>query len=152
MRRGLAAFFVLLGAGALVLPVLAAVKPHRPPNVNYALFCMGCHTHEGEGSLLGRIPQLKDAVGHFARLPEGRRYVANVPGVVNAELGPEDTATLLNWMMTTYGGVSRPEAFEPFTGREVEGHWTNAPADIFALRSKARALLAAQGHAVVPYP
>ena len=150
-RRGIAG----LAAGfAALLPVLAlaAVQPHRPPNVNYALFCMGCHTPEGEGSVLGRIPQLKGSVGHFTRLPEGRRYVANIPGVINAELGPEDTAALLNWVVTTYGGASRPEAFEPFTGEEVKRHWSNAPGDIFALRAKARALLAAQGHAIDPYP
>lgn len=139
-------------AGLLPPLALAAVKPHRPPNVNYALFCMGCHTPEGEGSVLGRIPQLKGSVGHFARLPEGRRYVANIPGVINAELGPEDTAALLNWVVTTYGGASRPETFEPFTGEEVKDLWSSAPGDIFALRAKARALLAAEGHAVDPYP
>lgn len=149
--RGMA---VLVAGLACLLPVLAvaAVKPHRPPNVNYALFCMGCHTPEGEGSALGRIPQLKDMVGHFARLPEGRRYVANIPGVINAELGPDDTAALLNWVVTTYGGASRPEAFAPFTGEEMKGLWSESPADIFALRAKARALLAAEGHAIDPYP
>jgi hypothetical protein len=142
-----------LVAGMLISSLaLAASRPHRPANVNYALFCLGCHTSEGEGSPIGRIPVLKDAVGHFARLPEGRRYVVNVPGVVNSDLNPEDTAALLNWMIETYAGMSRPEPFAPFTAEEVRRWREETPDDVMALRAKARALLAEQGIKVDPYP
>lgn len=151
-RRGLAAACLLLGLAVGSAAAFAAGKPHRPPNVNYALYCLGCHTSQGEGSPIGRIPVLKDAVGHFARLPEGRRYVVNVPGVVNSDLGPEDTAALLNWVVEIYAGASRPEPFARFTAEEVGSWRKQAPDDVMALRARARALLADQGYEVDPYP
>ncbi len=143
---------VCVAVVCLALPALAAQRPHRPPNVNYALYCLGCHTSEGEASPLGRIPVLKDAVGHFTRLPEGRRYVVNVPGVVNSDLNPEDTAALLNWLVKYYAGASKPESFTPFTAAEVETLRKPPPDDVMALRAKARALLSEQGFEVDPYP
>lgn len=139
---------------AALIPAVAsaAARPERPPHVNYALYCLGCHTTEGEASALGRIPALQDVVGHFLRVAEGRRYVVNVPGVVNSDLSPGDTAALLNWTVETYAGASLPRPFQPFTAEEVARLREDPPDDVMALRALARALLAEEGYAVDPYP
>jgi hypothetical protein len=128
-----------------------AVHAAEPP-YNYALRCLGCHTSEGVSPPLGRIPPLKDVVGHFARLPEARRYLVNVPGIVNASLSPAETAALLNWTITTYAGASLPETFEPFTAEEVVKWRGLAPDDVLQLRAEVRRLLDQQGYSLKAYP
>lgn len=59
-----------LGASAMAALLLAAtagsaLAERRSPNFNYALHCLGCHTYEGISPPRGRIPALKDVVGHF---------------------------------------------------------------------------------------
>ena len=140
----------LLAAAALL--GASAPASARGPDVNYMLHCSGCHTAEGVSPPLGRIPPLKDAVGHLALLPEGRRYIANVPGIRNSGLGPEDTAALLNWIVATYAGPSRPAGFTPFTGDELIAWRKDPPDDVMILRARVRDLLAARGISLEPYP
>jgi hypothetical protein len=139
---------------AAAVAALLAVAPAaaRAPNVNYALKCQGCHMYEGVSPEAGRIPPLKDTVGHLARLPESRRYLVNVPGIHNSGLDETETAELLNWVIATYAGRSLPASFEPFTAAEISRWRAEAPDDVMALRAKVRELLGAQGHAIVPYP
>lgn len=142
------------GTALLAIAVLAATvaAEARGPNVNYALHCLGCHTAEGVSPPLGRIPPLKDSVGYLTLLPEGRRYVANVPGVINSGLGPQDTAALLNWVVDIYAGTSRPVDFKPFTGAELVSWRKDPPDDVMALRAIVRDLLAKQGISLERYP
>ena len=148
MARTLAA---IITAGTLVLSAIVPAAA-RGPDVNYALFCLGCHTSKGVSAPLGRIPPLKGAVGHLALLPEGRRYIVNVPGVLNSGLGAEDTAALLNWMVATYGEASTPADFAPFTAAEVARWRAAAPDDVMVLRAEVRARLAERGISLDPYP
>ena len=148
MARGHAAI-IMAGMIAVSATIPAAA---RGPDVNYALFCLGCHTGKGVSAPLGRIPPLKGAVGHLALLPEGRRYIVNVPGVLNSGLGAGDTAALLNWMVATYGEASTPADFAPFTGAEVARWRAAAPDDVMVLRAEVRDLLAARGISLDPYP
>ena len=143
----------IAGLAALLvgLPALAGAPP-RQPNVNYALHCLGCHTHEGVSPERGRIPPLKGMVGHFSRIAEGRRYIVNVPGVANAGLGPAETAALLNWTIETYGGESIPADFEPFDEAEVDALRSDPPDDILRLREEVRALLQRRGYDLGTYP
>jgi mono/diheme cytochrome c family protein len=137
-----AAFAVLLAAPAAALEA----------NVNYALKCMGCHTPDGFSPERGRIPPLLDVVGYFTILPEGRRYVANVPGVVNSALSNEETAALLNWMVVTYARASMPETFEPFDAAEIAALRAEKVDDPMRLRAEVKALLAARGISLAAYP
>ena len=122
------------------------------PAYNYLLRCVGCHTSAGVSPPLGRIPTLKDVVGHFAQIPEGRRYLANVPGIVSAQLSPAETAALLNWVIETYGGASLPEDFRPFTAQDILALRTDAPHDVMRLRESVRGLLSERGYRIDPYP
>jgi len=83
------------------------------------LHCMGCHGADGRGTTNGEVPPLRDAVGSFARLPAGRRFLVQVPGVANAALEPASLAELLNWMLYEYSAAELPADFKPFTGAEV---------------------------------
>jgi cytochrome c553 len=136
----------------LVVGAAGAIAAGRSPNFNYALHCQGCHTYEGLSVERSRIPVLKDAVGHFTRIAQGRRYLVNVPGIVNSGLSAEDTAAILNWIVEIYGGASRPSAFRPFDAREVAELRGQRPDDVLKLRAEVQALLSSQGYEVGVYP
>jgi cytochrome c553 len=146
-----------LGASALAVVVLAAtagsaLTERRSPNYNFALHCLGCHTFEGVSAERGRIPALKDVVGHFTRIVEGRRYLVNVPGIVNSGLSAEDTAAILNWMIDIYGGASRPSDFRRFDAGEVARLRAQRPDDVMKLRGDVRSLLSKRGFEIGAYP
>jgi hypothetical protein len=146
-----------LGASAMAAVLLAAtagsaLAERRSPNFNYALHCLGCHTYEGISPPRGRIPALKDVVGHFTRIAEGRRYLVNVPGIVNSGLSVEETAAILNWMVETYGGASRPGDFRRFDAREVAELRARRPHDVMKLRAEVQLLLSKQGFEIGVYP
>lgn len=85
----------------------------------YILRCAGCHGMEGAGSLTGGIPDFRGYVAAFAALPAGRRYVVQVPGVVASGLDHEQTAQVMNYVMTRWGGSSLPQNFQAFTAGEI---------------------------------
>ncbi len=144
MRRGVMILFAL--------GLSAAAAQAAEPNYNYALRCTGCHTAEGVSPPLGRIPPLKDVVGHLVRSDAARLYFANVPGIVNSGLGNDDTAALLNWVVKVYGGKSTPEDWKRFDGAEIKALRKAAPADIMAYRKHIQDELDAAGYSIGSYP
>jgi hypothetical protein len=138
--------------GIFALTLTAAASQAAEPNYNYALHCTGCHTVEGVSPELGRIPPLKGVVGHLVRTKEARLYFANVPGIVNSGLNHDETAALLNWVVTIYGEKSAPEAWTPFDGAEIEALRRKAPSDIMAYRKEVQDQLSADGYSIGTYP
>lgn len=69
---------------------------------DYMLHCSACHTLGGDGT--SEIPTLR-GLGELLESPQGRRYVARVPGVAQAPLDDERLARLLNWMFATFSQV-----------------------------------------------
>lgn len=136
----------------LVMLILPAAARAEQPNYNYALHCTGCHTAEGVSPPLGRVPPLKDVVGHFARTEETRIYIVNVPGIVNSGLNAEDTAALLNWVVEVFGGASTPDTWKHFDATEVAALRAKAPPDIMAYRKEVEDRLNAAGFSVGSYP
>jgi hypothetical protein len=108
---------------ALVLAGLPAVLYAEMPQVqtaraNYLLSCGGCHGLNGvSNSTL--VPDLKDQVGFFLNLPEGRDYVARLPNVAFSMTTDEALTGLLNYVVFTLGGDSVPRGAKPYTVREV---------------------------------
>ena len=112
---------------------------------HYRLYCMGCHRADGKGSPEIGIPGMRDQVGHFLRLPEGRASLSQVPGTLNTPLGNGETAELLNWIMANIGGTSVPADFVPYTAEDVARYRATVPTDIPATRVRLLSELKAMG-------
>ena len=103
--------------------------------VHYMLNCQGCHLHDGAGSRNGEVPEMKDYVGNFLRVPNGREYLVQVPGSANAPLSDSQLANLLNWILLTIGGESTPLDFAPYSEHEVGMLRAASLTDVVALRA-----------------
>src|SRR5229473_7838700 len=109
--------FVLALTG---LPALfrAETAEALKPRANYLLNCGGCHGLNGvSNSRL--VPDLKDQVGFFLNLPEGRGYVVRLPNVAFSMTTDEALTDLMNYVVFTLGGDSVPKGTKPYTTHEV---------------------------------
>ena len=84
---------------------------------NYQMFCQGCHTALGMGG--ESVPRLKDYMGHFLTIPEGREFLVRVPGSALSSLNNEQLAEVLNWMLFSFAGDSMPDDAAPYAAAEV---------------------------------
>ncbi|MEJ1962730.1 MAG: cytochrome c [Gammaproteobacteria bacterium] len=106
------------GVGAAIALAFCTDSFAYEPATNYALHCMGCHTPDGAG-IADRVPSIRDTLLLFARMPEGRRFLVQVPGSAQSTLSDAELAKLLNWMVRTLGASARADSFVAFTEREV---------------------------------
>lgn len=83
----------------------------------YALNCQGCHGEAGVS--VPEIPRLAGRIGYFARIPEGRRYLIQVPNVALNPSSDEDLAQLMNWVLLTFSRAELPADFRPYSAEEV---------------------------------
>lgn len=84
----------------------------------YVLMCMGCHLEDGSGAP-GKVPSMRESLAPLAALPEGRKYLVQVPGVAQSSLSNRELAQLLNWMMSNLSEPPPPRTFVEFTESEV---------------------------------
>ncbi len=139
MRSLFAAFAISL---AIAWPALAG-----SPAQLYTLNCWGCHLPHAEG-IPGSVPRLAHSMGYFLRIPEGRAYLVQVPGVANSPLGDQQVADVLNWLLVTYNKSELPDDFKPYTAQEIR---TFRPHPIVKVKDTRRELarrLTAMGLAV----
>jgi mono/diheme cytochrome c family protein len=101
----------------------------------YAENCQGCHGPAGVS--VTEIPTLAGRIGYFARIPEGRRYLVQVPNVALNPSSDQDIAELMNWLLHTYSRAELPPDFLPYSTEEV------------ALLRKARIDVAAERRRIV---
>ena len=78
------------------------------------LHCAACHRLDGTGTP-GVVPSLH-GIGGLLATPEGRAYLARVPGVAQAPLSDERLARLLNWVLAEFSGTAPTPGY---TAREV---------------------------------
>jgi len=82
------------------------------------LSCGGCHGLNGvSNSTL--VPDLKDQVGYFMNLAEGRSYLVRLPNVAFSMSSNESLTGLLNYVVFTLGAAGVPKGTKPYTMREV---------------------------------
>ncbi len=115
---------------------------------HYVLNCAGCHQFDGTGSRSHEIPNMRGAVGHFLRLPEGRAFLVKVPGTSNSKLTDGEIATLLNWMVAEFSRREIPPDFVPYTTAEVTRLRSHPLDDVAATRAEIVARLAAMGYRI----
>lgn len=100
-----------------LIAVPAALKATTPQN-SYVLHCGGCHGLEGvSNSRL--VPDLKDQIGYFMYLSEGRRYIVRLPNVAFSTTSDDELTGLLNFVVFDLGGASVPKQAKPYTVTEV---------------------------------
>lgn len=88
------------------------------PAQDFASNCQGCH---GAGGIsVDEIPALAGRVGYFARIPEGRGYLIEVPNVAQSQLDSTRIAALMSWMLRTFSPAQLPADFQPYAAEEVE--------------------------------
>jgi hypothetical protein len=133
---------VLAAAGT----VCAQEGPWEQAKFDYVLHCSGCHFLHGEGSELGGIPRVRDQIGYFLTLPEGRAFLMQVPGLLAAGLSDERAAAVINWMVGYFSGPSLPDGFAPYTAEEARRYRLEKPADIIGTRNRIAARLTASGY------
>jgi mono/diheme cytochrome c family protein len=116
---GVRPVLVLLALTALptALPAQQA-GPAVTPRTAYLLSCGGCHGESGVSNPV-LVPDLKDQVGFYLKIPQGRRYLVQLPNVAFSMNSDEQLAALLNYVVFTLGGDSAPRDARPYTAREV---------------------------------
>lgn len=110
-----------LVAAAMAVPgAPASPIPELPdPRHDWVMQCQGCHLTRADG-VEGRVPPLSGSVSRFLRTPDGRAYLARVPGVAFAPLPDDRLARLLNWVVRTFDPVHVPVDFQPYSAGEVK--------------------------------
>lgn len=115
---------------------------------NYLLHCAGCHLPDGTGSAPNEVPTLHRIPGEFVKVPRGREFLSQVPGIVYSPLSDAEVAEILNWVLVKYNREVLPKDFEPYTAEEVTGYRAVRPASIMKVRARVLADLAAKGIAI----
>jgi len=112
---------------------------------SYLLHCAGCHLPDGTGSAANEVPTLHRIPGEFVKVPRGREFLSQVPGIVYSPLTDPEVAEILNWVLMQYNREVLLKDFEPYTAAEVDGYRAIRPASIMKVREQVLADLAAKG-------
>jgi len=102
----------------------------------YVLHCAGCHAMDASGHPDKGVPSMRGTLGQFLRLPEGRAFIVQVPGVNNAGLTDEQIAALTNWSIQQFSADTAPSGWLPYTAAEVAEAKRNRPVDVAKLRAQ----------------
>jgi mono/diheme cytochrome c family protein len=108
------AIAVLIVALSIASGALAGGSPAEL----YTLNCWGCHKPRAEG-IPGTVPRLADSMANFLRVPGGREYLVEVPGVAASALSNAEIAEVLNWLLVTFNKAEMPPDFKPYTAAEI---------------------------------
>jgi mono/diheme cytochrome c family protein len=131
---------VVRAACCAVLALGAAQPAWAQPAVTslrslYVLHCAGCHAMDASGHPEQGVPSMRGALGHFLRLPEGRAFLVQVPGVNNAGLSDAQIAALITWIVGQYSADTAPPGWPAYTAEEVTAAKRVRPADVAAARA-----------------
>jgi mono/diheme cytochrome c family protein len=127
------ALLAMLTTLAVVTALAATEVDAKRARVNYMLNCQGCHLADGRG--IGDIPEMKNFVGNFLRVPGGREYLVGVPGSANAPLNDALLAELLNWMLMEMSANELPTDWQPYTATEVASYRATTITDVDKIRA-----------------
>jgi cytochrome c553 len=138
----------LLVTGVLAWAAAGAVQA-QPVVTNlrslYVLHCAGCHAMDASGHPEQGVPSMRGALGHFMKLPEGRAFIVQVPGVNNAGLSDAQIAALTNWCVQQFSADTAPANWAPYTAAEVALAKQNRPLEVAKLRAALVARLQRDG-------
>jgi hypothetical protein len=128
--------------------LVVAIPAHcTPPDQLYTLNCWGCHQPRAQG-IPGSVPRLSNSMGYFLHLPEGRAYLAEVPGVASSPLSDDEIARVLNWMLLTFSRRQAPKDFVPYSADEIHSYRQHKLVNVTATRRMLAAKLKSMGFEV----
>lgn len=120
---------------ALLLMAAITSPAFASPRSDFLLHCAGCHLPDGSG-VPPDVPSLAGPLGEIAATPEGRDYMARVPGASQAPLTDEELAAVLNWVLAEFNSETLPDSFKPLSGKQVADSRTRVLADPLKLRNE----------------
>lgn len=126
-----------LAAAALCLAgvQLAAAQPDAERGrLHYVHHCTGCHKLDGSGLPASGVPSMRGALGRFLRVPGGREFIVQVPGVMNTVLDDTQIADMMNWLLLHITPETVPAGTPPYTAQEVARLRSNRPLDVMGAR------------------
>ena len=113
------ALAILIGtiatAGQAAMP---GVENPARARQNWILQCQGCHRPDATGTP-ATTPTMAHVVARFLKVPGGREYLSQVPGVATAALSDRDLTELLNWTLIRFDPAHLPIDFKPYGVDEV---------------------------------
>ena len=109
-------------------------SPTHTPRALYVLHCSGCHGLDGSGSPAARVPDMRQ-LGHFLRVPGGREFLIQVPGVMGSGLDDAQVAQVSNWVLETLAVGSVPPGHRPYMAAEITRLRQRALVDVSATRA-----------------
>ena len=118
----------------------------------YLLKCSGCHGVDGAGAPAAGVPPFPGFVAPLARNPDGRRYIAHVPGIVASRLSNEQLVSVLNYVIEEWSSEADAAATPRFTVAEFAELRAAPVSNIVDLRRDVVAQLSAAGDPVADYP
>lgn len=113
----------------------AASPDDSRARVQYLHHCSGCHLADGSGSPAKGIPSMRGVLGQFLKVPGGREFIVQVPGVMNSPLSDRDIANLMNWLLPALSADTLPTPASPYTAAEIARLRQSRPADVMAVRA-----------------
>ena len=109
---------VILALSLLAIQLPSAASEGGNGRLPYLMGCVGCHGEAGV-TISQKVPDLKDQIGFFLRLPEGRAYLVRLPNVAFAPISDKELADMMNYMVFTLGASSTPKDAKPYSAAEV---------------------------------
>jgi mono/diheme cytochrome c family protein len=122
-----------------------ATAPVQGARNLFVVHCAGCHGFDGSGHPGQGVPDMRGALGHYLRLPEGRAFMVQVPGVNNAGLDDAQITLLSNWLVQQFSAATAPPGWTPYQVAEVRALRAQRPVDIGSRRAALLQALQAQG-------
>ena len=126
-------------------------SPANSPRALYVLHCSGCHGLDGSGSISARVPDMR-RLGHFLRVPGGREFLVQVPGVMGSGLDDAQVALVSNWVLNTLARGSVPAQHKPYEANEVARLRTQPLVDVATVRATLAFQALQAGWPVAPQP
>jgi mono/diheme cytochrome c family protein len=112
-----------------------AATASADPRTDYLLHCAGCHLTDARG-VPGSVPSLAGPLGRIASSPEGRDYLARVPGASQAPISDEALAAVFNWLLLEFNRDTLPRGFQPLRSSEIARSRARVLADPLKLRNE----------------
>ena len=128
------------------------VSKMSSPKSLYILKCSGCHGINGTGAPDAGIPPFPGFIAPLARHPEGRVYIAHVPGVAASRLTDSQLVEVLNYVIEEWSGEDDLASTPRFTAEEFARLRAAPVPNVVEFRREVVAQMIEAGDPVADYP